>query len=365
MSKRAIWSAAKRRMARAVEDAAAAEGRRRRSTAAPCFRRAAARRSCRWSAGPRARGRRLRACMPRGLGVGDRARRRPRCVPRVGASTPATTSASSRWPLPETPAMPTISPARSVSETSFSAAPPPARRDAVEDEERRAGRDRRLLRRAQIAAAHQARQLALRQAAVVRPLGDDLAVAHDGDAVGDRRSPRRACGEMKMTPMPRAVMARSAANRPSVSRGVSVAVGSSRTRMRAPRTSDLAISTRCCSPIERSPTSRSGSSSMWKSRPIAASRSIDGRGATAAVRSGAADEEVLQDRVARHQLEMLVDHADAERQRIGGVADRRPACRRPRSCPRRRVGAEEDVHQAGLAGAVLAEQAEDVAGVQA
>ena len=37
----------------------------------------------------------------------------------------------------------------------------------------------------------------------------------------------------------------------------------------------------------------------------------------AAVGAGAADEQVLQNRVARHQLKMLVHHADAEIQRVG------------------------------------------------
>ena len=44
--------------------------------------------------------------------------------PALGARMPAIVSASSRWPLPATPAMPTISPARTRSDTSRSASPP-------------------------------------------------------------------------------------------------------------------------------------------------------------------------------------------------------------------------------------------------
>ena len=54
------------------------------------------------------------------------ARRRPSTstVPAVWRRRPVSTSASSRWPLPATPAMPTTSPARTVSETSRSASTP-------------------------------------------------------------------------------------------------------------------------------------------------------------------------------------------------------------------------------------------------
>ena len=90
----------------------------------------------------------------------------------------------------------------------------------------------------------------------------------------------------------------------------------------------------------------------------------DGAAGETPVRSGAADEQVLEDGVPGHQVEMLVDHADAERERIGGAADqRRLAVDLDRPLVGR-IGPEEDVHQAGLAGAVLAEEAEDVAGME-
>ena len=148
------------------------------------------------------------------------------------------------------------------SETSSSATLPSPRVETWSSASSGApGVDRRLLRRHEIAAAHQPRQLRLRQAAVVVALGDDAAVAHDGDAVGDLDHLAELVGDEDHAHALAPTMERSARKSPSVSCGVSVAVGSSRTRMRAPRTSDLAISTRCCSPTERSPTRRSGSSS--------------------------------------------------------------------------------------------------------
>ncbi len=92
---------------------------------------------------------------------------------------------------------------------------------------------------------------------------------------------------------------------------------------------------------------------------------LDGNGPRQpSVGTGLPDEQVLQHRMAGHELEMLVHHANAEIERVGGIADRdRPALDldRPRIGG---VGAEEDIHQGGLAGAVLAEETEDVAGIQ-
>ena len=88
------------------------------------------------------------------------------------------------------------------------------------------------------------------------------------------------------------------------------------------------------------------------------------RARQAAVRAGLSDQQVLKHRVARHELEMLMHHADAEIQRVGGVADRDGAALDLDRARVGGIGAEEHVHQRGLAGAVLAEQPEDVAGVQ-
>ena len=147
---------------------------------------------------------------------------------------------------------------------------------------------------------------------------------------------------MKMMPKPCAAMARSATNRPSISAGVSTAVGSSRIRMRTPRNSALTISSRCCSPTDSAETGRSGSSA----RPNCCSMRL--RPASPPARSsrpllpGSPTSRLSSTRKARGEVEMLVHHADAGGERIGRGADARPACLRPRSCRgrpgRRRTG---------------------------
>ncbi len=63
---------------------------------------------------------------------------------------------------------------------------------------------------------------------------------------------------MKMTAVPRADRPRMISNNPSISWGIRTDVGSSRTRSIAPRYRVLRISTRCCSPTERSETRAAG-----------------------------------------------------------------------------------------------------------
>ena len=76
------------------------------------------------------------------------------------------------------------------------------------------------------------------------------------------------------------------------------------------------------------------------------------------------DHEVFENRVARHEVEMLVHHADAECQRIGGVADMHGPAGDRDAALIGGISAEQDVHQRGLAGAVLAQQAQHIAGIQ-
>jgi hypothetical protein len=61
---------------------------------------------------------------------------------------------------------------------------------------------------------------------------------------------------------------------------------------------------------------------------------------------------------------MLVHHADAEPEGVGGIADLDRSALDQDRARVGRVGAEEHVHQAGLARAVLAEEPEHVAGAQ-
>ncbi len=59
-----------------------------------------------------------------GIGPGQLEIRRRTTDPLVGCRIPESTSTSSVWPLPETPATPTISPARTSSDTSETAGSP-------------------------------------------------------------------------------------------------------------------------------------------------------------------------------------------------------------------------------------------------
>ena len=133
--------------------------------------------------------------------------------------------------------------------------------------------------------------------------------------------------------------------------------------MRAPRNSALTISSRCCSPTDSADDRPVG---IERQAEVAADL-VEPRQPAGAVEPaalpGRPTSRFSSTRQARHQMEMLVHHADAGGQRIGRAADRGPACRSTAIVARvRRIGAEQDVHQRGLAGAVLAEQAEDLAG---
>ena len=218
--------------------------------------------------------------------------------------------------------------------------------------------------------------------------GDDLVAAHQPRQLGSTRSPAfGAAGDRRpwRITTQRWVSARTSlslwrdeddadalarpsraaprtARRPRA--GVSTAVGSSRIRMRAPRNSALTISSRCCSPTDRSPTGASGSSVEAESRPIAPSRaSAPARSAGRPARHcrpagspapyGAAPDgnagAPCRCRAASASAELRIATGWPSTAIVAGVG---------------RVGAEQDVHQRGLAGAVLAEQAEDVAGVE-
>ena len=155
---------------------------------------------------------------------------------------------------------------------------------------------------------------------------------------------------------------RSIANSWSASDGVSTAVGSSRTRMSAPRTSAFRISTRCCRPTDNSPTIASGSTSSAYS--LARDRSSLARTARRRRRasSGAAfgaEHHVLEHGERRHQHEMLVHHADAVADRLARATDAHGFAVDADLAGVGLVEAVEDRHQRRLAGAVLADDAVD------
>ena len=175
-------------------------------------------------------------------------------------------------------------------------------------------------------------------------------------------STSRSLWVMKMIDLPWSTRLRTTAKKSSTSPGVSTAVGSSRIRMSARRYSALTSSTRCCSPTERSPTLASGSTSRPYRSPICADLAAGAAHVEEPVLGElAAEHDVLGDGEHRDQLEVLVDHADAVGDRVlhALALDLLPA-----DVHRAGVGPvqpEHDVHQRALAGAVLAEQAVDLA----
>jgi hypothetical protein len=74
-----------------------------------------------------------------------------------------------------------------------------------------------------------------------------------------------------------------------------------------------------------------------------------------------AEDDVLGDRQDRDQLEVLMDHPDARRDGVGGRRERDPLAADQQLPGVGLVQPEHDVHQRALAGAVLAEEAMDLA----
>ncbi len=71
------------------------------------------------------------------------------------------------------------------------------------------------------------------------------------------------------------------------------------------------------------------------------------------------DHQVLEHTVPIHQMKMLVHHANPGSQRVGRAANRHGMPLDANLAGIRAVHAEQDVHQRGFAGAVLAEQPQD------
>ena len=122
--------------------------------------------------------------------------------------------------------------------------------------------------------------------------------------------------------VPRARRLRSVANSCSVSCGVSTAVGSSRIRMRAPRYSAFRISSRW-----RSPTGSSSTERVEAHLQAAVAHQRLQLGACLRARGGqmpaglGAEQHVVECAEGVDQHEVLVHHADAERDRVARVAD--------------------------------------------
>jgi hypothetical protein len=149
----------------------------------------------------------------------------------------------------------------------------------------------------------------------------------------------------------------------SVSCGVSTAVGSSRMSRSTLRESALRISTRCWVPTGRSSTSASGSTAgrAWPTGLRTISRALSRSSIAPPLRRLVSEHHVLGHRHDRHELEVLVHHADAARDGVARVLDGGGVAL-DRHRPRVRGDEAEDlVDQGGLAGPVLTEQCDDLA----
>ena len=169
---------------------------------------------------------------------------------------PARHSASSCWPLPSMPATPTISPARTLSDTPATAGSPRLERTCRS--------------RASSTVAPGARSARVPSGAGTRPTMSSASCS----CVKSRAMPPPTTRPARITVtrsasaatsaslcvistmiVPASRSSRSTPNSSSTSCGVSTAVGSSRISPRPPRWSAFRISTRCCSPTD-SPATR-------------------------------------------------------------------------------------------------------------
>ena len=150
--------------------------------------------------------------------------------------------------------------------------------------------------------------------------------------------------------------------RPSVSCGVSTAVGSSRISTCASRISAFRISTLCWAPTGRFSTRASGGDveAELPGYPEDVGASLAPVEKTEPLDRLEAEDDVLGHGEDRDQHEVLVDHADAPPDGIAGVGE---AHRFAVDADLAGIGvqqAEQDVHEGGLAGAVLSQKTVDL-----
>jgi hypothetical protein len=247
-------------------------------------------------------------------------------VPALGASRPDNTSSNSLWPLPETPAIPTISPARSAIATSCRRTTCSASRTTMPlacintspgGLSVSPWRPICTLRPTMASARDSMEVSAIATSCTTRPPRMTVTKSH-------RRMTSLSLWVISRMVVPWPRSSASTPNNCSVSCGVSTAVGSSRIRMRAPRYRVLRISSRWRSPTDRSATSASRSTRS----PVDVHQ---GDQLATHLRLGlvqqhmrlGAEHHVLQRGQRIDQHEVLVHHADAQRDRLMRIADRR------------------------------------------
>ena len=167
---------------------------------------------------------------------------------------------------------------------------------------------------------------------------------------------------MKMIDLPFSTRVRTTPKNSSTSPGVRTAVGSSRMRMSASRYSALISSTRCCSPTDSVSTTSIG----VDLEPVLRAQLADAGAGPVEVEHRAASRlvaqhDVLHDGEHRDELEVLVHHPDPRRDRIPGAAELHGLAAEEDLALVGLVQPEHRVHERALAGAVLAEEAQDLA----
>ena len=156
-------------------------------------------------------------------------------MPALARRTPESSSASATWPLPDTPATATISPARSCSETASSRSRTPA---GVLTFSIAQTTSPALAVGRRTGAATAWPTIHCASCASVVPATGASATSLPARSTATRcetRSTSPSLWLMKTIESPCATIWPSVSNRASLSCGVSTAVGSSRIRMRAPR----------------------------------------------------------------------------------------------------------------------------------
>ena len=171
--------------------------------------------------------------------------------------------------------------------------------------------------------------------------------------------------EMKTKLLPRSLRRRSTAKSRSTSGGDSAEVGSSRMMMRAPEKSTRASSISCCSPIESEPMRSRGfdvdaEAGEMLARLAHHALPVD----DAALGRLRAEEDVLGDRKVGDDRKLLMHHADAGIQRVAGGAEAHLLAVELHRAGEIGMHAGDDLHQRRLAGAVLADEAVDLAGAE-
>ena len=236
---------------------------------------------------------------------------------------PVMTCASSAWPLPATAATPTISPARTSSDASRRAGTP---RSLSADTPSTPRTTRPGSTSVRLSASSTGRPtMSLARSARVTPRGSMPAAVTRPARITVIRSAIESTSPslwlMNTTLRPSATIERRFSNSSAISCGARTAVGSSRISTRAPWNSSFTISTRCCSPTDSCHTRAPGSTRSPTCAASVADLLLGPAQVEPEPRQLQAEQHVLGHRLRRDEREVLVDHADARRDRVARRAE--------------------------------------------